>query len=93
MPSSVFAPPLAPAQAGDDDQEIAVERSTRAIRIANQFRDARAPEPTSRTAGARVSITSPSSTTTAAPRRARSNLLILVSIAIAALGIVAMLLR
>src|SRR5947207_2345750 len=36
MPSSMFAPPLAPDQAANDDQEIGVERSTRAIRIANQ---------------------------------------------------------
>jgi hypothetical protein len=35
-PSQAFAPP---PEAGDDDQELGVERSTRAIRIANQFRD------------------------------------------------------
>jgi hypothetical protein len=102
MPSSMFAPPLEEGQT-TDDQEIGVERSTRAIRIANQFRNAPpAPaEPPQRASGSRPRLAASSSAgaarsaVVAAQRPARSRVLVLVLalIAVAALAVVAMLMR
>jgi hypothetical protein len=77
--SQAFKPP---PEAGEmEDEELAVERSTRAIRIANQFRNAQAPEPAASPPAeaarslrvSRSSLRTPSSPPDPSPRSSRSS--------------------